>query len=114
MNLQELMKTRRAILGLSQNDIADALEFSPSYIADVEAGRRAPFSYQKLAMLADILKVSDREILDAALLTRGLTLFPVPSCPRVSEQAIIALHRRWTELKHEDFLQILRILLPKD
>lgn len=65
MEIGELIKSRRLKLGLTQEDLAKALGYS-SYqiISNVERGI-APIPKYKLPRLAQILKVSEKALLEA-------------------------------------------------
>jgi transcriptional regulator with XRE-family HTH domain len=56
------VKKARKNLGLTQQDVAQAAEVSPSYISQVESGKRVP-SLEVLLRISDILNVSLPQIL---------------------------------------------------
>jgi transcriptional regulator with XRE-family HTH domain len=60
--LGELLKTRRAALGLTQRELAQKIGVEASHIAFIESGRRKP-SLKLVAGIADTLGVGRQELL---------------------------------------------------
>jgi len=59
--LARLIKQRRASLGLSQRELARRIRTSAGFISQLELGKRRP-SYKRLALLAKVLGVDQREL----------------------------------------------------
>lgn len=53
----ERVKAKRQALNLKQDDLSSQLGYAPSYISQIETGKRSP-SLTSLIALADILNVS--------------------------------------------------------
>lgn len=62
MNFADLVKARRIELGMTQLDLAYALQITPSTISMWERGRMLPH-YKSLAKLSNVLGVSERDLL---------------------------------------------------
>jgi transcriptional regulator with XRE-family HTH domain len=60
--LGELLKTRRAALGLTQRSLAQKLRVEPSHVAFIENGQRKP-SLKLVARIADVLGLDRQELL---------------------------------------------------
>ncbi len=61
-NLLTNLKTLRKAMGMSQADLANALEIERSTIAKYETGDRSP-DIEMLCKIADVLNVSTDELL---------------------------------------------------
>lgn len=57
----EFINQKRLELKISMRDVASALDISAPFLSDVEKGRRNPFEFEKLTVLAEILKLSEEE-----------------------------------------------------
>ena len=57
----EFINKKRVAAKLSMRDIAKKLDISAPFLSDVEKGRRGPFDYDKLKLLAEVLNLSEEE-----------------------------------------------------
>lgn len=100
------VRDKRAEHSLTLGFVARAIEVTPSYVSDVERGRRAPFPDRKLPALAEVLRVPVDELVELARLSRGITL---DSRSREHQDAALALARAWARLTPQQLEAIAEI-----
>ena len=62
MNLGRLIKTLRAALGLSQEELADRIDITKSYLCLLETGKRTPSS-DLINRIASYLRISPEALI---------------------------------------------------
>jgi transcriptional regulator with XRE-family HTH domain len=105
----DLLRNLRKRKGVQLGMMADLLDVAPSYLSDIELGRRHPFKADLIAHCGRILGLSDSDLADlfaAASLQRGaIELEVTPSRPRSLETGA-ALMREWPTLPDDAFREI--------
>lgn len=99
--LRELRKSRKVPLGT----MADYLKVAPSYLSDVELGRRYPFRRETLENCKRVLNLGDAEfsgLLTAASTKRGGVELQVESGNKSQVEALTALDREWPALSQDE------------
>lgn len=71
MSFGAWLREARAQAGVTLADVAGALGCSVSYVSDVEHGRRGPFDFRKLRVLAEAFGVPFAGVLEVASVTQG-------------------------------------------
>lgn len=98
--------------GKSMGDVARHLDVSTPFIADVEHGRRAPLSVERIERLAPLLGITDIEpLLVAAMQSRRAIAVARPRSTK-GQEALAALQRRADHLPDETW-DAIRELLEK-
>lgn len=95
--LRERRKARRIQLGT----LATMLDVAPSYLSDVELGRRPPFRAELIRRCATLLALDDRgldELLEAATVERDTFELPVEHHIPESIELSATLMREWPHL----------------
>lgn len=103
-----LVRERRAELGMNLKDVATRIGVSVSYVSEVERGTRAPYGDEKLFLLAAALKMPLNALHDAALATRGITLDARGDEKRAN--IILELSRTWETLTPQQLDQLEAVL----
>lgn len=73
----KLIKQLRKDARLTLNEIAEAIDLSPSFISDIEHGRRGPFENEKIISLGVFLKTNVNHLLEVAAKERRSIDLPV-------------------------------------
>lgn len=107
----DVLRQKRREMSLTLGDVAEALDYSVSYVSDVERRRRAPFEDAKLKVLATLFKMPAEELIEAAQLTRGIILDTPPNDPLRTEhqEAALALARSWGRLNKDQLKKIVAL-----
>lgn len=116
MDFPEVMKEKRKRLHLTLGDVAKAIGYTVSYVSDVERRRRAPFEDDKLKILAELFQMPAQELIEAAQLTRGITLNSPPDDPlhREQQEAALALARSWRRLSKRQLQRIVEVAVNEE
>ena len=111
-----LLRKYRKAAGKTLGDLARLLDFQPSYVSDVELGRRAPFQFDRLRQIAEFLSPhADLEALDrAAAVDRGAFELPVEGTTDRARQVGAMLMRGWRNLSDEDLEVIGKMVKSKE
>jgi len=111
------IRTCRRELGLSLQDIADAMCISVAYVSEVERGIRPPFKRERFPELACALKIRPEDLDQAAWGDRGVIEFDPDNTSAKHLEALAALARGGTALTDTQLDRIIRIaqkLTPED
>ena len=110
------VKARRIELGMTVRDLANALNFSPAYISDIENGNRAA-PLKHLKQVARLLKI-DKEEIDAFYDIAGCAHLNWPDIneylakiPNARKAIRLA---RDMNLSEQEFLQIISIMASEN
>ncbi len=103
--LRELRKGR----GINLGDMAERLDIAPSYLSDVELGRRHPFRVDAIERCAQIMQldaIEARDLIAAASVQRGAIELPVDPGNQQAVEAGAALMCAWPTLSTENYLEL--------
>lgn len=64
MDFGTYIKNKRMQKGIALRELADRLKITPSYLSDIEKGRRYAPDQQKISEIANILEIVDEEELN--------------------------------------------------
>lgn len=79
MNFGEFIKQKRTEKGLNLRKLAELMDIAPAYLSDIEKGKRNSPSSEKMAKLAELLDLTEEEVLlmnDLAAEARANTVAP--------------------------------------
>lgn len=79
MNFGEFIKQKRTEKGLNLRKLAELMDIAPAYLSDIEKGKRNSPSSEKMAKLAELLELTEEEVLlmnDLAAEARTNTVAP--------------------------------------
>jgi len=99
--LRERRKGRRIQLGT----LATMLDVAPSYLSDIELGRRPPLRADLIRRCATLLDLDDRgldELLEAATVERDTFELPVEHHIPESIELSATLMREWTQMSPDN------------
>lgn len=71
MTFGSWLNRSRLEAGIRLADVADALGCSVSYVSDVERGRRGPFRFSQLRVLAEAFGMPLADVLELASVAQG-------------------------------------------
>ena len=103
--LRRLRKAKKLTLG----DVAERLDYTIAYVSDVERTKRAPFTDDKLQVLAELLDCDLEDFRRAAKLTKGVTLDTVDGSD-AEQEAALALARTWGRIDDDKLRKIIELL----
>ncbi len=63
MTFGEFIKEKRTEKGINLRKLAELVNIAPAYLSDIEKGKRNSPSAEKMAKIADVLELSDEEII---------------------------------------------------
>lgn len=93
ITLANLVRQRRAALGLTQEDLAESMDMAQEWVAAVENGRINQPRARTLGRLADVLKVPLEDLVIASRLARSKS-----GAARVAESiALEAVQYEWDD-----------------
>ena len=112
MNFGEFIKQKRMEKGLNLRKLAELMDIAPAYLSDIEKGKRNSPSQEKMSKLAELLKLTEEEILlmnDLAAEARTNTVAPDISEYVMSNSSVrIALRKaRELNLGDKEWMQII-------
>lgn len=108
-----LLRRLREEAGWSMGQLARALEISTPYLSDVERGNRAPFTSERIALIAHELNLkaeSHADLLTASANSRGYFELEMGTIPPAQQQLGAALARGWNSLDDEKVRKMREIL----
>jgi transcriptional regulator with XRE-family HTH domain len=105
----QLLRRCREDAGKTLKDAAASLGFSAVYLSDIERGRRNPPAAEAIKKIAAFIGCSASQLLDQADLDRKRVEIPLTSAA-TSNEAALALARRWTDLTEDQLQHIMNIL----
>ncbi|HEY1080115.1 MAG TPA: helix-turn-helix transcriptional regulator [Bdellovibrio sp.] len=73
----DLLKKVRIEAEITLRELADHLGITPSYLSDVEQGRKRPFNQGKIALIAEILNTKPEPLQRAAAREKDLIEIPL-------------------------------------
>lgn len=79
MNFGEFVKQKRTEKGLNLRKLAELMDIAPAYLSDIEKGKRNSPSPEKMSKLAELLELTEEEVLlmnDLAAEARTNTVAP--------------------------------------
>lgn len=113
MNFGEYIKLKRMEKGISLRQLASKIGISPSYMSDIEKGRRYAPDKEKLEQIQKVLFVTEEEIqklYDLAGLSRNEVPQDLPEYI-INNDEIKVLLRRTKESKVDDLLDNINYLM---
>lgn len=116
MNFGEYIKLKRIEKGISLRQFASKIGISPSYMSDIEKGRRYAPDKEKLEQIQKVLFVRDEEIqkfYDLAGLSRNEVPQDLPEYI-INNNEIKVLLRKTKEGKRDDLLDNINYLMNND
>lgn len=116
MNFGEYIKLKRMEKGISLRQLAGKIGISPSYMSDIEKGRRYAPDKEKLEQIQKVLFVRDEEIqkfYDLAGLSRNEVPQDLPEYI-INNDKIKVLLRKTKESKGDDLLDNINYLMNND
>ena len=63
MNFGEFIKQKRTEKGLNLRKLAELMDIAPAYLSDIEKGKRNSPSPEKMSKLAELLELTEEEVL---------------------------------------------------
>lgn len=109
----DLLRDLRKAKGVYLGDLAGRIHVAPSYLSDVELGRRHPFKAEAIERIAAALPLSAAEVdalLTAASVERGGFELPVNRQNQAAVEAGAALVRAWPTLSDDAYREIQRLV----
>lgn len=103
-----LFRRIREDLGISMGQVARHLGVSVPYVSDVELGKRAPFTNEKIISAGLLFKINPLQLLKAAGESRGF--FEIRPVTAMHATVGAALARRFEDLSSEQLERIGRIV----
>ena len=112
MNFGEFIKQKRTEKGLNLRKLAELMDIAPAYLSDIEKGKRNSPSPEKMSKLAELLGLTEEEVLlmnDLAAEARTNTVAPDISEYVMSNGSVrIALRKaRELNLGEKEWMQII-------
>ena len=112
MNFGEFIKQKRTEKGLNLRKLAELMDIAPAYLSDIEKGKRNSPSPEKMSKLAELLELTEEEVLlmnDLAAEARTNTVAPDISEYVMSNGSVrIALRKaRELNLGEKEWMQII-------
>ena len=112
MNFGEFIKQKRTEKGLNLRKLAELMDIAPAYLSDIEKGKRNSPSSEKMSKLAELLELTEEEVLlmnDLAAEARTNTVAPDISEYVMSNGSVrIALRKaRELNLGEKEWMQII-------
>ncbi len=112
MNFGEFIKQKRTEKGLNLRKLAELMDIAPAYLSDIEKGKRNSPSPEKMSKLAELLELTEEEVLlmnDLAAEARTNTVAPDISKYVMSNGSVrIALRKaRELNLGDKEWMQII-------
>ena len=112
MNFGEFIKQKRTEKGLNLRKLAELMDIAPAYLSDIEKGKRNSPSPEKMSKLAELLELTEEEVLlmnDLAAESRTNTVAPDISEYVMSNGSVrIALRKaRELNLGEKEWMQII-------
>ena len=104
------LKELRKNSGNSAKAIADYLEFSVSYISEVEKGTRKPFRLDIILKLAGYYGIDSTELVKAALFSSKELKLKFNKKSKSEIDLAFYLQKNWTNLTDLDFEDLLKFL----
>ena len=108
----DLLRDARRKLDLTLQDVADRLDVSVVYVSEVERGKRPPFTRDRLAALAELVKIPEETLFAAAAFERKSVDFNPNECSPKQLEALTALARGG--LSDEKLDRILELIRKKE
>jgi len=90
--------------------VADALEFSSVYIADIERGRRNPPTADKIRLWANVIGADASEMFARAAIHRDTVELPLGDAESSRNRLALALARSWEDLTEEEENELTQFL----
>ena len=115
MNFGEFIKQKRTEKGLNLRKLAELMDIAPAYLSDIEKGKRNSPSPEKMSKLAELLELTEEEVLlmnDLAAEARTNTVAPDISEYVMSNGSVrIALRKaRELNLGDKEWIQIIEYM----
>lgn len=107
----KLIKQLRKDARLTLNEVAGEIDLSPSFISDIENGRRGPFENEKIISLGILFKADVNQLLQVAAKERRSIDLPVRGDPTYNKLAFSLLRADSTALGSEDTKKLMQNLI---
>lgn len=109
----ELLKECRKRRDVTLGQLAEKMDVAPSYLSDIEHGRRNPLkkeAIEQLVRILDLNKADQDALIDAAQAVRGQ--FDIPADPQNAAAYTFgaALAREWTSMNSGDYEKLMTVL----
>lgn len=105
-----LLRRLRTDAEKSMGELARHLKVSVTYVSDVELGRRAPLTREKILSAAEFLGASPDRLLAAAAESKGVFELDANGLTPKKSQLGAALARGWNDLSSDAVDQIAKIV----
>lgn len=108
-----LLRKHRKQRDLSLGQMAERIDVAPSYLSDVELGRRNPFKREMIDKIGEQFEMSAQEVnelIDAASDARGQFELPADRGNPAAFQAGAALAREWTTFTATEYQQLTELI----
>ena len=109
----DLLREHRKRRELTLGQLAEKMKVAPSYLSDIELGRRNPLKKESIDQLAGVLDLSKADVdalLDAAQADRGQFEIPADRRNAAAYEFGAALAREWTSMNSGDYQQLMQVL----
>ena len=87
MTFGQLLKKARLQQSWGQDELANKLGVSKTYLSDIERGQRPPLNQGRIRVAAQLLGADERELLEAASINRGQAILRVVKAGAKAELA---------------------------
>jgi len=108
-----LLRQVRSGAGVSMGKVARHLDMRVSHLSDVELGRRAPLSTDRIRKVGDFLDVDATPLLIAAAEEKGVFELNTQNVSPRARQVVAALARELPDLNELQLERIEEIVRPK-
>jgi len=109
----QILRASRVEAQKTLKGVADCLGWSVVYLSDIERGRRNPPAAEDIKKIADCIGCPASQLLDQADLDRERVEIPLTNTGR-SNEAALALARRWTDLTEDQLHHIMKIVKEEE
>ena len=103
-------RQQRARAGLTLRTLARIVELAPTYLWDIERGRRNPPAREKLHLWADALNSDRAEFERLALFDREAVEIPLSRQGTTKDSLAVILARQWEGMSEEEAAEIMKQL----
>lgn len=117
MTFGEFVKSKRQALGITLRSFADELKIAPSYMSDIEKGKRNAPTQDILENMCRILKLDDKskeELFDLAANSKNEIAQDITTYVSENQNVRVALRRaKELNLGDEEWLHIIEDMISK-
>ena len=110
MTFGKAVRVARKGVGMTISEVARRLGVTKVYVSDVELGRRAPFTRERIDQIAEILDADPLELYVLAVRSRGHVKFHTEEITLKQNRLAAVLSYRWSELSDDDVTRLMGAL----